>query len=105
MESYDKLSDIKKKLLQKINKSFNKEETCEFYESFIIVLKSIKNRQALKIVKKLATVKPIYKFETIFNLLKEYCDMSDEVQVTLSKLKRYTEYDIDFFMLVNVLFF
>jgi hypothetical protein len=102
---YCELDETKKEILKKINKDLSEEEKKEIYDSFVDVLSSINNKNAINIIKKLATIKPIYSFQTIYNLIKEFTEEKNENKENLTKLRKYTKYEIDIFMLINVIYF
>ena len=75
------------------------------YDSIIEILSSIDNRKAINLIKKLATIKPIYSFQTLYNLLVEFAEDKNHIEECLNSLEKYIDYKIDVFMLINVIYF
>lgn len=100
---YDQLTDNKKEILKKLNKDFSEDMIISFYNSFVNTLSTIKNKSSIEIIEKLPTVKPIYSFQTIFNLLREFSENADDIQDDFIELKKYIGFEVDIFMLMNVI--
>ncbi len=107
MKKFLKYSDLtieQKNVLGKINRDFDEKSIKKVYNSFINLLNIIDDKNAIDIIKKLSTIKPVYSFQTIYNLLKEFCEDKKNVQVELDELNKYIDFDLDIFMLNNVVF-
>lgn len=100
---YDKLADHKKETLKNLNKEFSEEMIINFYNSFVNILGTIKNKSSIEVIEKLPTIKPIYSFQTIFDLLREFSENAYDVQGDFIELKKYIGFDVDIFMLINVI--
>ncbi len=101
---YKEINDVQKRILKKINKEFTSQTTNKIYDSIINIMNNIDNKNSIEIIRKLSTIKPIYKFQTLYDLLYEFAGDKESLQNDFIELKKYIGFDIDIFMLNNVLF-
>ena len=101
--SYGELSEVQKEILRGMNDEFDEKTTARIYNSFMNILSSVKDKDAREIIRKLPVIKPIYRFQTVFDLLCEFGG-SDGTAEDYNELRKYTGFEIDVFMLANVAF-
>ncbi len=104
MERYNELNDAQKKILKKINKELNDTIIIRIYDSITNILSTIEKDNSIEVIRLLSTIKPIYKMQTLFDLLFEFAGDKEEVQDEFKELKKYIGFEIDMFMLNNVIF-
>jgi hypothetical protein len=76
---YNELNAVKKGIIKKINKDFNASSRMRVYDSLVNILK-VMNSNSIKVVRLLSTIKPIYKIQTIYDLLYEFVGEKELVQ-------------------------
>ncbi len=76
---YNELNAVKKGIIKKITKDFNASSRMRVYDSLVNILK-VMNSNSIKVVRLLSTIKPIYKIQTIYDLLYEFVGEKELVQ-------------------------
>lgn len=105
MKKYNELSDNTKEELKSVIKEIRDEENIKLiFDSISNILDTLGNEDSVDIMKKLATVKPIYSIQTIIDLLRELSDNAYDVQGDFVELKKYVEFEIDWFKITNFIF-
>ena len=105
MKKYNELSDNAKEELKLVIREINDEKNVSLiFDSISNILDTFENENSVNIMKKLATVKPIYSIQTIFDLLRELSDNAYDVQGDFIELKKYVGFEIDWFKIVNFIF-
>ncbi len=103
IKNYKELSKKRKDVLN--NLVPNHIELSEIvYDAIANVIAKIDNKNAISIIKKLSTIKPYYKVQTIIDLFKEYVDYNSLLN-EFSVLQKISDEQIDIFKVNNVLFY
>ena len=103
MKKYNKLRKRQKQDVLSMIKDIDEESIIKLYDSIANIIDNIKNKDSIEAIKSLARVKPIYAVQTLFYLLKEYCDNTANTKEDFIEVKKYIGLEIDVFTLVNMM--
>lgn len=103
MKRYEELDDNQKKMVLTIDKALDRGSAIRLYNAFVTILQSFRSNKEIDFFKSLATIKPYYNMIALLYLLLELSPNPHSVEKSFEVLGRYSEHEIDVFMLVNLL--
>ena len=103
MKRYNELVDHQKQDVLAMITDVKEESIIKLYDSIINIINKIENKNSVEVIKSLARIKPIYKVQTLFDLLRELCDNDYDIQEEFIEVKKYIGLEIDVFTLVNMI--
>ena len=103
MKRYKDLSRRQKNDVFTIISDVKKESIVKLYDSFVNILETIKDEKSIELIKTLPRIKPIFKVHTLLDLLKELSENVNAVHSDFVEVKKYNGFDIDVFILLNMI--
>lgn len=103
MKRFEELDDNQKKMVLAIDKALDRGSAISLYNAFVTILQSFKSNKEIAFFKSLATIKPYYNMIALIYILLELSQDPKSVEKSFQILERYTDHEIDVFMLVNLL--
>ena len=102
MRKFNELANTQQGDIFRIVKDIDKESAIKLYDSIATIISASDEENVRKAFKSLL-YKPIYKVQTVYDLLKEFCEIDEILYKEFEEVEKYLGQDIDLFVITNMM--